>query len=47
LRSGRGGGRGGRGGRGGGGGKGTPTVGAPPAATPPFTIEATMVTKIE
>jgi hypothetical protein len=37
----------GRGGRGGGGGKGTPTVGAPPVATPPPTTEATMAPKIE
>jgi len=47
LRSGRGGGRGGvalKGchGRGGGGGRGTPNVGAPPAAIPPPTTEATM-----
>ncbi len=37
----------GRGGRGGGGGRGTPMVGAPPATTPPFTIEAAMVARIE
>ncbi len=52
MRSGHGGGRGGvaekgHGGRGGGGGRGTPMVGAPPAATPPLTIEAAMATKIE
>ncbi len=41
------GGRDGRGGRGGGGGKGTPTVGAPPVATPPPTIEAAMAARIE
>jgi hypothetical protein len=37
----------GRGGRGGGGGRGTPTVGAPPTATPPPTIEIAMVVRIE
>ncbi len=41
------GGRGGRGGGGGGGGKGSPMVGAPPTATPPFTIEVAMVARIE
>ncbi len=40
-------GRGGRGGRGGGGGKGTPTVGAPPDATPPPTTEVAMAARIE
>jgi len=47
LKSGHGGGRGGRSGRGGGGGRGTPTVGAPPVATPPPTIEVAMAAKIE
>ncbi len=37
----------GHGGRGGGGCRVTPTVGAPPAATPPPTIEVAMATKIE
>jgi len=40
-------GRGGRGGKGGGGGRGTPTVGAHLAATPPPTTEAVMVARIE
>ncbi len=40
-------GRGGRGGRGGGGGRGTPVVGAPPAATPPPTTETAMAVRIE
>jgi hypothetical protein len=51
LRSGCGGatqtGRGGRGGRGGGGGRGTPTIGAPPATTPPPTTEVAMAARIE
>jgi hypothetical protein len=49
LRSGRGGGRGGatQRGRGGRVGRGTPMVGAPPAAILPPTIEATMATRIE
>ncbi len=34
-------------GRGGRGGRSTPTVGAPPMATPPPTIEAAMVVRIE
>jgi len=38
---------GGRGGRSGGGGRGTPTIRAPPAATPPPTIEAAMAIRIE
>ncbi len=40
-------GRGGRSGRSGGGGKGTPTIGAPLAATPPPMTEAAMVARIE
>ncbi len=52
MRSGLGGGRGraaqrGRDDRGGGGGRGTLAVGAPPVATPPPTIEAAMVARIE
>jgi hypothetical protein len=37
----------GRGGKSGGGGRGTPTVGAPPIATPPPMIEVAMVARIE
>ncbi len=40
-------GRGGRGGKGGGGGRSTPTVGAPPTATPPPTTEVAMAIRIE
>jgi len=47
LRSGHGGGCGGKGGRGGGGGRGTPTIGAPLAATFPPTTEVAMVVRIE
>ncbi len=52
LKSGHGGGHGGvtqkgRGGKSGGGGRGTPTVGAPPIATPPPMIEVAMVARIE
>jgi hypothetical protein len=52
LRSSRGGGCGGVvqrgcGGTGGGGGRGTPTVGAPIAATPPLTTEVAMAARIE
>ncbi len=52
LRLGYGGGHGGvaqrgRGGRGGGGGRGTPTVRAPPTATPPLTTEAAMGANIK
>ncbi len=32
---------------GGGGGRGTPTIGAPPVTTLPFTIEAAMAARIE
>jgi hypothetical protein len=39
--------RGGRGGRGGGGGRGTPTIGAPLAATPPPMTKAAMAARIE